>query len=55
MTLWLYTHSLSIYELLNEWLAELPTTVDIFFTGIANTTNTSIGVEGGEWWGIMNR
>ena len=23
-----------------------------FFTGVANTTSTPIGVEGGGWWGV---
>ena len=42
-------HSLSMeHKLLNRYLAELPAILDDkFFTGIANTTSTYIGVEGG--------
>ena len=36
------------HELLNRYLAEFPTILDKFFTGIANTTSTYIGVEGGK-------
>ena len=32
---------------MNRYLAELPTILDKFFSGIANTTSTYIGVEGG--------
>ena len=40
-------HSLSIHKLLNENLAELPTILDSFVTGYANTTSISIGSGGG--------
>ena len=35
------------HKLLNRYLVELPAILDKFFTGIANTTSTYIGVEGG--------
>ena len=40
-------YSLSIHQLLNEWLAEWAAIIDSVFTDAANTTSTSIGVEGG--------
>ena len=30
-----------------DWIAKFPTTLDIFFTGLANTTSVYIGVERG--------
>ena len=38
-------------QLLNGWLAELPAILDSLFSGLVNTTSTSIGEEGGECWG----
>ena len=40
---------LSIYQLLVEWLAEFPTILDSIITGIANTSSTPTGWEGGRW------
>ena len=36
-------------QLLNGWLAELPTIFRLFFTSIVNTTSTSVGLEVGGW------
>ena len=41
-------NSLSMHQLLNGWLAELPTSLGSFFTGYTNTTSTPVGMEGGE-------
>ena len=35
-----------MHQLLNEYLTELPASLNNFFTGVANTTSNSIGVEG---------
>ena len=46
----------SLYLLFIGWLAELPAILDRLFTGVANTTSTPIGWEGGggqgaiKWW-----
>ena len=32
-------YNLSIYQLLSDYLAELPTILDSVFTGVANTTS----------------
>ena len=42
-------YDLSIYQLLVEWLAEFPTILDSIITGIANTSSTPTGWEGGRW------
>ena len=38
-------------QLLNGQLAELPAILDSLFSGLVNTTSTSIRVECGGWWG----
>ena len=43
-------YNLFIHQVLSEPLPELPATLDRF-TGIANTSSTPIGREGGEWAG----
>ena len=40
-------HSLSMHQLLNGKLAEFLEFLDSFFTGLASTTCTPIGMEGG--------
>ena len=50
------TQCLSVGQLLNGWLAELPAILNSLFSGLVNTTSTSIGVEGRgggaalKWW-----
>ena len=41
------TQCLSVGQLFNGQLAELPAILDSLFSGLVNTTSTSIGVEGG--------
>ena len=36
---------------MGEWLAEFPTILDSFFTGVANISSTPAGWEGGGWVG----
>ena len=42
-----FTYSSSMHQLLNEYLTELPTSLNSILLGVANTTSTPIGVEGG--------
>ena len=49
----IYHNSVAIHmdQLLNGWLAELPTIFRLFFTSIVNTKSTSVGLEVGGWQG----
>ena len=47
MILYIAIYSLSIYQLLSELLAEVPTILDSVFTGRANTNSTITGWEVG--------
>ena len=44
-------YDLCTHQLLGEQLAEFPAILDSFFTGIANTSCTPTGWEGGGWEG----